>query len=77
MTARQINIKCPVELAEMIDAVVMDSPFIGGRSALIRYGVELALADMVERDIVTDPTLKEQIRIYLVRSPHMTASVRS
>jgi hypothetical protein len=65
---RWIAAKCPRQLADLVDAAVSQSSLIGGRSSFVRYALALALADVVDRQIVTDPELVTEIHDYLERS---------
>jgi hypothetical protein len=65
---RQVNIKVPAELADLLDAVVTDSPFIGGRSSLVRHGIDLALADVIERGVLNDKALSDRVKRYLEKN---------
>jgi hypothetical protein len=75
VTTRQINTKVPVELADILDAVVADSPFIGGRSAMIRHGIELALADAVERGVIDNELLSRRVSRFLQKESTDAATV--
>lgn len=70
---RFISAQCPSELVELVDDVVAVAPLVGGRSALIRHGLQLALEDMVARDMISNPHLRSRIEAHIEQKRGLAA----
>ena len=57
--------KIPQELDEILEQVVQTSPYIASESAFLRHGLRLAIQDALDRDLVTDPALRERCTKWL------------
>jgi hypothetical protein len=75
-THRWLSTQIDDDLNELITEVVNSSSLVPNRSALARHGIQLALRDLVERDIVTDPVVQDRIKDYL-ESPSITIVAES
>jgi hypothetical protein len=64
-TGPWLNTQIDEDLDGIITDVITSTPLVLSRSALARYGIQLALTDLMNRDMVTDPELTQRIRDYL------------
>lgn len=60
--------KVSPEMKQMITATVAHSPGIEGLSVFARHGFRLALADAIERKLIVDLKIEQDVRDYLERS---------
>jgi hypothetical protein len=63
-----INTMVDGDMKRLVDAAVSSSPGIGSSSALARHGLRLALRDAIDRGLIPDPSVAEEIDEYLYRS---------
>ena len=65
LASRHYAAAVPNDLAELIDDVVADSPLIENRSAFLRHGLRLALAEAVRHQMIRDPELEQRVTKHL------------
>ena len=67
-TGTWLNAAVSQEMKRVITATVEHSPGIEGLSVFARHGFRLALADAIDRKLITDPAVEADVREYLDKS---------
>lgn len=65
LATRHYAAAIPNDMAELIDDVIANSPLIENRSAFLRHGLRLALAEAVRHQMIRDPQLEQRVTHHL------------